>query len=275
METRKYCIWCGEYAENGKEKCTKCGKKINPKENLFLDFLKDHTKDKFKGEIEDRVYETIKNYLLSHLYGVVVGLSIVVVGTIAIFGGVDSHIKKTNGVPPEVLEVLGVNNVSAGSLSEEDKTEIKTVIQEFLTHLDPARFMAGNGTYLCMISDDLYFSLENAGKDEMGYNYYDETMFPYVNSDDNPTNKAVFHEETFSAISSTAIGQELISKSYPVASVRITHNLYSSESGSPQIVGSEDYDILLTKENGKWLIVESLLVGNEVNVEGVVDNEMQ
>ncbi len=268
MENQKYCVWCGEPTENGEEKCPKCGKKVNPKDNLFLDFLKDHTKDKFKGEIEDKAFETIKNFLLSHLYSVVVGLSIIVVGSMAIFGGVDSHIKKTNGVPLEVIEALEIDK-----LSEKDKTEIKAIIQEFLTCLDPARFMAGNGSYLCMISDDLYFSLENAGKDEMGYYYYDETMFPYVEADDNPTNKAVFHEETFSATSETAIGKELISKSYPVASVRITHNLYSSESGSPQIVGSEDYDILLTKENDKWLIVESLLLGN--NAEGGAGNEVQ
>ena len=279
MENQKYCVWCGKLSEDGGEKCVGCGKKINPKENLFLDFLKEHTKDKLKGDIEDKVYETIKNFLLSHLYSVVVGLSIVVVGSIAVFGGVDSHINKTNGVPPEVLEVLGGNSGETDelspSLTEADKSEIKSLLQEFLTYLDPARFQAGNMTDLCMISDELYFSLENAGKDEMGYYYYDETKFPYVRSSDNPTNIAVIYEETFSATSSTAIGQELIMKSYPVATVRMTHNLYSSESGEPKIVGSEDYEILLTKENGKWLVVESLLISNNDEVKGEAGNEMQ
>ncbi len=280
MDNQKYCIWCGKASEGAEDKCTGCGKIIDPKENLFLDFLKDHTKDKLKGNIEDKIYETIKNFLLSHLYSVIVGVSVLVVGSVAVFGGnVDSHINKTNGVPPEVLEVFGGNIVqndnnvtTTPGLTETDKEEIRTLIQTFLTYLDPARFQAGNMTDLCMISDELYFSLENAGKDEMGYYYYDETKFPYVRSSDNPTNIAIFHEHTCSGTSSTAIGEELLMKGYPVASVRITHYLYSSESGEPQIVGSENYDILLTKENGKWLIVESLLVNNDdVIAEGVAE----
>ena len=50
---------------------------MNPKENLLIDFLLKRTKDKFRGSAEDSLYEVVKNFLLSHLYGVALTVSFV------------------------------------------------------------------------------------------------------------------------------------------------------------------------------------------------------
>lgn len=79
---RLFCTHCG--AENRAEDklCAKCGKELNGKENLFRDFLTDHIKDKIKGKIGDGIFDALKGWLLSHLYGCLVTVSLIaVIGT--------------------------------------------------------------------------------------------------------------------------------------------------------------------------------------------------
>jgi len=74
---KKYCIYCGTENSWQAKFCTHCGKEMNPQENLLIDFLVKRTKDKFKGSAEDSLYEALKNFLLSHLYGVMLTVSFV------------------------------------------------------------------------------------------------------------------------------------------------------------------------------------------------------
>ena len=52
---------------------------MEAKDNLLITFLVDHTKDKLKGDIEDGLFEALINFLLSHLYSmiIVVGYDVV------------------------------------------------------------------------------------------------------------------------------------------------------------------------------------------------------
>ena len=77
----QFCPWCGESHPADAATCPHCGKPLPAKDHLFRRFLIDHTKDKLKGDIEDSLFEAIKNYLLSHLYAMVVGLSVIAVAT--------------------------------------------------------------------------------------------------------------------------------------------------------------------------------------------------
>lgn len=64
-----YCVYCGE-ENNAKDlHCKKCKKKLNPKENMFLDYIKDHVKDDVKSNVQDSIISIINNFIISHLYG--------------------------------------------------------------------------------------------------------------------------------------------------------------------------------------------------------------
>ena len=61
MENAIYCVWCGSENPADGQKCHKCGKKLDGKENLLRDFLVEHTKDKLKGDIDGTIYDALKN----------------------------------------------------------------------------------------------------------------------------------------------------------------------------------------------------------------------
>ena len=255
MMGKLYCAFCGKEAENGAENCAACGKKIPAKENLFLDFLLDHTKDSIKGKIEDSVYETIKNFLLSHLYGVVVGISLIVVGAVAVISpNPYSHIEKVGSLEEARTSV----SETAAVLSEADKQEIQNCISKYVASLDSARFMAGNDAFMYAISDDLYYSLENEAEYSLYYNYYDEEIFPYVRAEDMPTNVAEIHKNTLSAESKTAIGTELKTLGYEIATFNMTPSLYAKNVNPETPVAKRDYLVTFAKENGQWLLVETV-----------------
>lgn len=69
MKKYIYCVYCGERNNIKNLKCKRCNKKLNPKENLFFDYLKEHIKDDLKGKTQDKIFSIIKNFIISHLYG--------------------------------------------------------------------------------------------------------------------------------------------------------------------------------------------------------------
>ena len=72
-----HCNRCGARIAEGDARCAACGKRQQVRNTNLLDFLIAHTKDEITGKITDSIYEAVKNFLLSHLFGVVVSLSLV------------------------------------------------------------------------------------------------------------------------------------------------------------------------------------------------------
>ncbi len=254
MDKALYCAMCGGVVSETDNVCPHCKKALPAKDRLFLNFLIDHTKDKIKGDIEDSVFETVKNYLLSHLFAVIVGFTMVVVAAAAVIfsSAADpyNHISKVDSIE----QVRPAEDYSI-ALSAEDKAEIESMLQNYVSSLDDAKFMAGNDAYTYLISDELYFSLENQGGDYLYYNFYnDEENFPYVRAEDDPTNAITVHTETYNAKPDSVLAKELIGLEYRVASVDVTHTLYAGST----FVGERDYSVLLCVENGKWAIAETL-----------------
>lgn len=68
-----YCVYCGEKNTSKDSKCKKCKKKLNPKENMLLDYIKDH----IKGDIEGNIISIVKNLIISHLYGTVLTATLI------------------------------------------------------------------------------------------------------------------------------------------------------------------------------------------------------
>ncbi len=114
----RYCIHCGAPLLEGQTVCPSCNKKVEEKENLFVDYLIKHTKDKFKEDSEDKVYEVIINFLKSHLYGSLVTVTLIttVVTGVAKLASRE-NIQQMNQRPVSVSEVIVASDIS--SLSTE------------------------------------------------------------------------------------------------------------------------------------------------------------
>ena len=228
MEKETYCVKCGAKVTADTAVCPTCRQKLPAKDRLLLHFLWEHTKDKIKGDIEDSVFEAIKNFLLSHLYGLVVGLSLIVVAAVAIFNpAVDAHIRKVDSI-----EQIYAAEENAGGyrLTEQDKMEIAECMTSYVTSLDDAKFMAGNGAYLYIISDELFESMNSDTPMELYYNYYnDEENFPYIRAEDEPRNKAV--TTGFTTEEKTENMTILRGMGYEVAAATVTHSFYAAARG--------------------------------------------
>lgn len=79
-----YCVFCGEENDSKFEKCSKCKKELYPKNHLFKDFLYDHIRDDLKDKVTDNIFSYLKNYIISHLYGVVMTVSVLFTGVVII-----------------------------------------------------------------------------------------------------------------------------------------------------------------------------------------------
>ncbi len=87
MKEKRFCIWCGNEINTDSKFCPKCGKKQIEEENRLIDWLVSKTKDKFKGDAESSLIEAIKNFILSHLYGTVMTISIIAASAVTIYAG--------------------------------------------------------------------------------------------------------------------------------------------------------------------------------------------
>lgn len=86
-----YCVYCGTENISTDIKCKKCKKDLHPKNEPFKDFLYRHIKDDLKGKVEDNIFSYLKNFIISHLYGVAMTVSIVFTVTAIIISSKSSY----------------------------------------------------------------------------------------------------------------------------------------------------------------------------------------
>lgn len=128
-----YCSYCS-YANEHAPICGDCGRNIYAKRSPFLHFLVKHTKDKFKSELEDNAFDIIYKFVLSHLYGIIMLVTISISAVTFLNGqSVPSHIVKVSG---------GVNAVPGHSgpvitvLRDEEYKEIRELCSEYTSISD-------------------------------------------------------------------------------------------------------------------------------------------
>ena len=114
---RMFCVHCGAEIIENTVNCPDCGREHDPKERLFREFLIRHTKDELKGKASDRLFSILKNWLLSHLYGTVLTVSVVAVLTNAAAAGLPDY-EIVSG-RPEILSSAPVGAVSAQENGEQ------------------------------------------------------------------------------------------------------------------------------------------------------------
>ena len=95
-----YCTHCGAANKKSAVECVECEKKIISKYRPFYDFLKNHTKEEGKDTAVNTVLGIIYRFLISHIYGIVLTVSIVAAGVVTV-QGFNSHIKDVSEAPKE------------------------------------------------------------------------------------------------------------------------------------------------------------------------------
>jgi len=110
MKSKKiYCVYCGEKNNIKDLKCKKCNKKLNPKENMFFDYLKGKIKDDLKGKTEDTAFDIIKNFIISHLYGSIFTATLIFTIVSAIVTNIDNR---------DIINVTEKPNILISNLNE-------------------------------------------------------------------------------------------------------------------------------------------------------------
>ena len=112
-----YCTTCGAANKKSAVYCEECKKKIFSKHSPFADFLKKRIKDKFTSEVTESVFSLIRKFILSHLYGVVLTVSVIATGT-AVMTDTVSFIKPDTTTP--------VISSEATDTQEENYTDFET-----------------------------------------------------------------------------------------------------------------------------------------------------
>lgn len=103
----EYCIYCGTKNKIENKKCTKCHKKLNPKDRPLLEYLKSKIKDDLKGNVEDNIIDIITKYIKTHLYGFIMTCSIIITTTCVITNVVeDNYIEKVTEKPSLVISTI-------------------------------------------------------------------------------------------------------------------------------------------------------------------------
>lgn len=155
-----YCIHCGAENKPQDETCCKCGKKLNEKENLFRDFLMDHVKDEVKGKLGDGLFDAVKGWLMSHLYGCLVTISLVAAvstGVAAAAAGPESVAQRPADLPPYEEPVEPVYPVNPPSEDPSDALDLNRASWDYFKNIVDSSTKFFEETYMkyCYCSSDL------------------------------------------------------------------------------------------------------------------------
>ncbi len=259
MEEKKYCIFCGSPLEDGNDRCPSCKKLVPVKENLFKEYLYRNTKEKLKGKAEDTLFSVIKNWILSHLYGVVV--SLMIVGLAVHFTAVQaapSYIEVINSsTRPAVQEDNQPPHPSQApeqSITRDDKNETVWMINDFLS----AAF------YEVLLRETGGVGLDDFSKPERpSADYLLPSSYGGVIKNDyhvsfgyKETSNLVDHDNITWNTPKTETGKKLYSEGCQVVEIQAGNRYRDEHSPDAPVVKEEKFIFVLVKADGHWYIAE-------------------
>lgn len=77
-EEKIFCVYCGTENLLSSKKCSKCSKKLDPKNRPFRDYLREKVEDKLEGDVQDEMLAIMINFIKTHLYGSILTCSIII-----------------------------------------------------------------------------------------------------------------------------------------------------------------------------------------------------
>ncbi len=115
----KYCTHCGSANKASAVICCECERKIRNSYRPFYDFLKKHTKDDVSGKITDTLFSCLKKFLMSHIYGMVLSVTIVAAAVSTVYS-VEPHIERISEVNDNVV----IDNVVVDDVVQEEPAPV-------------------------------------------------------------------------------------------------------------------------------------------------------
>lgn len=267
MENTKYCIFCGAENAADADTCRVCGKTLHPQENLLKEYLYRKTKDKLKGKAEDSFLSVIRNWILSHLYGVVVTVSLIALAAVRVSAAspsLPSYVRVTSaaGRPDHTAASSGTENnaqespVHTGELTvtTEDLNDVSFLMYEYASRFMEADIAAHGGH----VESDREEDRERASLEECvappSYGYSGALEYYRLQ-----TREFLYYESTTEQGDmlvnepTTELGKRLLADGHPVVEC-IATSIYTGDEGSREL----SFRYVSTKLDGTWYIAEVL-----------------
>lgn len=240
---KQFCIWCGNEIKPGSKFCPKCGKQQTDEENQLIDWLIAHTKDKLKGDAETSLFDAIKNFILSHLYGTLMSIAIVAAVGVTVYAN-EPYIEKYNDADAPVYSTDVLDN-SHSQTNELGISEIRTICNDYLSVISNENNNPADGRYGFVPPADFKFS----GKYDV---LYDEKFV----SDDtfylrDLTNKVITESKDFTL----EISKQMHTGGYNVA--EYIKEQYLEDAASAEKVYTRQLTFSVVEVNDHLYIAES------------------
>ncbi len=255
MDIKKYCIWCGSRIKPDAKFCPKCGKQQIEEENQLIDWLISKTKDKLKGDAEDGLISAIKNFILSHLYGSVMAISIVIAAGVTVYAN-EPYIKKVNASDISFVPRINYSDESYDDTPSGNRDYDRRA-SERINGIS-TDYLSASGNGVMVSEDDFMASVAHLIADpSLGINGVFELKTDVKFSLCNDITSVEFRQEEFEL----EISRNLAARGYRVAECKSKQTIseQSIYSGRRTVVFS------MVELNGRWYITENRITEYEVD----------
>ena len=278
-EEIQYCNMCGAANKKSEVICTECQKPVRIKYKPFYDFLKKHTKDELSGAISDNIFSYIKNFLMSHIYGVALSVTVVTTAVSAV-ATYQPHIEKVTQAKTSSSAAVQTEEESDkinNALTEDDFYSFNSLMCNYDSYVDELRSSDaywgvadyynnvgemyaennipsfGYGGVHEMISNPINFHMLDA---DPAYIQRVEEMTNFVGDRKSDNSSAVSGENCTSAIA-----KRLYEDGYEVAECNYVMVESAGMSDDNLLISKKlVYKFVFVKYEGTWYIVEDRLV---------------
>lgn len=289
LDEVQYCNHCGGANKKSAVQCAECEKKIHTEYRPFYDFLKKHTKEELTDAVTDTIFSYIKNFLLSHIYGTVLSVTIVATTMSAVYGAAP-HIEKITETKTSVTQTtLGQQEEeevqTAQPLTEDDLYDLSHLATNYDAFVDLRRSSEGYwdqsvsyyGSASEMYAENNIDGFNYGGVHEMISNPIPMHMLDvdpnFVDYEYSHIYSDRYSDES-SAVTgeacTSAVAKALLNDGYRVAECNYVLSesegeySYDTHTGA-HIVKKLVYKIVYVEHDGEWYIVEDRLI-ERVNV---------
>ncbi len=261
---KRYCILCGCENEGDAHVCRNCGESLDQEENLLKEYLLKKTKSKIRGKVEDSLFSIIKNWLLSHLYGVVLAVALIAAVTVTVQKQAEPSYIRTVASPvrPGVSAPISTPAAVQPEPAVSAEPEVRTLSEE---EIDAARenlFSYIGSAAFHKIEDKTGWGFAKDYSDTppssfwlpASYGYSGVHEYDFVNPDteifwDTQDTNTEFYETV-----ETDIGKQLQADGYPVAEFALKETYVDETEGNGTF--ERNWRLVIVQADGVWYIAE-------------------
>lgn len=282
-EEMQYCTSCGAANKMSATFCKECNKKIIVRHRPVVDFLKKRVKGKATGEVTERLFSLIKDFLFEHLYGAILTVSVVTSAAITVVTSTP-YIENVKEPPSDIAEnvVVSENTVVADELKESGVDPEYAHWCELHAEMMMSYYMDYTNYELWAFDgytvspdniplSEIYAELAIPGFNYQGVHQMMTERVPLGMYHNGPVDRNIgvtelhsFEEYKFGENVSSPLGQTLYTDGYEVMECNYVISLHDGleKDGTfiPEPVEKEVYKVLFVRYEDSWYIAEEILV---------------